>query len=111
MLRPPVPATNSATTAPISARPLETRSPAKKNGSALGNAQIDQLLQPRGAVDGEQVLMALVDAAQADHVVFEMIGKIAMMVAQMTSARCVFLTKMMISGAIATIGVTCMMIA
>ncbi len=40
-----------------------------------------------------------------------MIGKIAMIVAQMTSASCVFLTRMMISGAIATIGVTCMMMA
>ena len=44
-------------------------------------------------------------------VVFEITGKIAMMVAQMTSASWVFLTRMMISGAIATIGVTCMMIA
>ena len=43
--------------------------------------------------------------------VFEMIGKIAMMVAQMISAPWVFLTRMMISGAIATIGVTCRMIA
>ena len=33
---PPVPATNSATTAPISASPLEMRSPPKKYGSALG---------------------------------------------------------------------------
>ena len=40
-----------------------------------------------------------------------MIGKIAMMVAQMISAPCVFLTNMMISGAIATIGVTWRMIA
>ena len=39
-------------------------------------------------------------------VVLEMIGKIAMMVAQMISAPWVFFTSMMISGAIATIGVT-----
>ncbi len=61
---PPVPATNSATTAPISASPLETRSPAKKNGRRARDAQINQLLQPRRAVDGKQVLMALIDAAQ-----------------------------------------------
>ena len=40
-----------------------------------------------------------------------MIGKIATMVAQTTSAAGVFFTQMMISGAIATIGVTCSMIA
>ena len=39
-------------------------------------------------------------------VVFEMMGKIAMMVAQMISAPWVFFTRMMISGAMATIGVT-----
>src|SRR6266849_4652818 len=35
-----------------------------------------------------------------------MIGKIAMMVAHMINAPCVFLTRMMMSGAIATISVT-----
>ena len=54
--------------------------------------------------------MAGVDTAQADGGV-EMIGNTAMMVAQMTSAICVFLTRMMMSGAIATIGVTWRMTA
>ena len=39
-------------------------------------------------------------------VVLEMIGKIATTVAQTVSATCVFLTRMMIKGAMATIGVT-----
>ncbi len=39
-------------------------------------------------------------------VVFEITGKMAMIVAQMISAPCVFFTRMMMSGAIATIGVT-----
>lgn len=39
--------------------------------------------------------------------VFEIMGKIAMMVAQMTSATCVSRTRMMMSGATATTGVTC----
>ncbi len=40
-------------------------------------------------------------------VVFEMIGKIATTTAQTTSAIRVSLTQMMMSGAMATIGVTC----
>ena len=40
-------------------------------------------------------------------VVFEIMGKIAMMVAQMTSATCVSRTRMMMRGATAPTGVTC----
>ncbi len=45
------------------------------------------------------------------RIVFEMIGKTATIVAQITIAGSGLLTQMMISGAIATIGVTCRMIA
>ena len=43
--------------------------------------------------------------------VFEMIGKMATMVAQITNAAVGFLTQMMMRGAMATIGVTCSRIA
>ena len=86
------------------------RSPAKNQGSALGMrrrsivCQRDaRLIRNRSARPGSTL--------RSPSVVFEMIGKIATTTAHSTSATRVSLTQMMISGAIATIGVTCSRIA
>jgi hypothetical protein len=101
-----VPATNSATTAPMSASPLEIRNPPKKYGSALGIRSRHRvcirparLMRKRFTRPGSTL--------RNPSVVLDMIGNNATTVAQTVSATCVFLTRMMINGAIATIGVTC----
>ena len=53
----------------------------------------------------------LIVAMSSPSVVLEMIGKMATTVAHRTSATRVSFTQMMMSGAIATIGVTCSRIA
>ena len=62
-----MPATNSATTAPISASPLEMRKPAEEIGQRARDAQPPQRLQPARPVHAEQADEAGVDAAQAER--------------------------------------------
>src|SRR6185312_39240 len=107
---PPVPETNSATTAPISARPLATRRPAKKYGSADGACsrvrrcqRLACISRKRSASPGSTLRRPIV--------VLEITGNSATTAAHNTSATRVSLTQMMMSGAIATIGVTCSRIA
>ena len=103
---PPVPATNSATTAPISARPDEMRSPPKKYGNALGMRKRISVCQ--------RVARFILNSCcnpgftlRKPSVVLEIIGKRATSVAQITSESVGSFTQMMTSGAMATIGVTC----
>ena len=103
---PPVPATNSATTAPTKARPDEMRSPARKNGSAPG-MRSRQRVAKRPALFMRKYASSPGSTLRRPMVVLEMIGKMAMTVAQRVSAVGVSLMRMMISGATATMGVTC----
>ena len=103
-------ATNSATTAPISARPLAMRRPAKKYGSALGTRSRHSVCQ-REARARRKRSASPGSTLRRPSVVFEITGKIATTVAQMTSASQVSRTQMMTRGAIDTIGVTCSRIA
>src|ERR1700731_4709550 len=103
---PPEPATNSATTAPTSAKPPEMRNPARKYGNAAGKRSSRNVairLAPYNR--NRSTRSAGADASPAE--VLANTGKNATMVAHTTSAANGLLTQTMISGAIATIGVTC----
>ena len=100
-----MPATNSATTAPMSASPDEMRSPPKKYGAAEGMRSLTSVCQ-RLALFMRKRLTRPGFTLRRPRMVFEMIGKSATMVAHTTSAVSGCLTQMMMSGAIATIGVT-----
>src|SRR5580704_19074222 len=102
---PPDPATNSATTAPTSAKPPEMRRPARKYGSAAGRRSshnVAKRLAPYRR--NRSVSSAGADARPA--AVLANTGKNATIVAHTTSEANGSPTHTMISGAIATIGVT-----
>src|SRR3984957_15850116 len=103
---PPDPATNSATTAPTSAKPPEMRRPARKYGGAAGRRSshsVANRLAPYSR--NRSASSAGADASPA--AVFANTGKKATIVAQTTSEANGSPTQTMISGATATIGVTC----
>src|SRR5271166_1007051 len=103
---PPEPATNSATTAPTSASPPEMRSPARKYGIEAGrrsSRSVANRLAPYSR--NRSASSAGADARPA--AVLANTGKNATIVAQTTSEANGSPTHTMISGAIATIGVTC----
>ena len=100
------PATNSATTAPTSANPPEMRSPARKYGSAAGRRRSRSVAnRPAPYSRNRSASSAGADASPA--AVLANTGKNATIVAQTTSEANGLPTQTMISGAIATIGVTC----
>src|SRR5580700_1196016 len=103
---PPDPATNSATTAPTSARPPEMRRPVRKYGRHAGsrsNVSVRHRLPPY-----RQNRSANYGGAEARPVaVFANTGKNATIIAHTTSEANGLPTQTMINGAIATIGVTC----
>src|SRR5271166_5956214 len=103
---PPEPATNSATTAPTSASPPEMRSPARKYGIEAGrrsSRSVANRLAPYSR--NRSASSAGADARPA--AVLANTGKNATIIAQTTSEANGSPTQTMISGAIATIGVTC----
>jgi hypothetical protein len=103
---PPAPATNSATTAPIRRRPPATRSPARKKGSAEGRRRISSVCQ-RVAPCRRNSSCRLRSALFRPSTVLDRIGKKATIQAQISSAAVTLSTQIRISGAMATIGVTC----
>ena len=74
--------------------------PAKEVGQRAGDAQAQQRLQPRGAVELEVAL-------RRPSVVLLMMGNRATSAAQITMDAVGSFTQMMMSGATATMGVTC----
>ena len=94
-----------ATTAPISARPLEIRSPAMKNGSAQGTS-IRHSVCARASLFVRKYASSPGSTLRRLIVVLLMIGNSAIAVAHRVRATGVFFTGMMISGATATIGVS-----
>ena len=108
---PPVPATNSATTAPISARPPEIRRPAEEIGQRRRQPQIAQRLPARRAIELEQVDADCGRPSSARAWCSTGSGRRRRSRRRSAATASMSLTQMMISGAIATIGVTCRMTA
>src|SRR6516162_4407956 len=103
---PPEPATNSATTAPTSASPPEMRRPARKYGTAAGRRS-SRSVANRPALYRRNRSASSAGADARPAAVLANTGKNATMVAQTTREANGSPTHTMISGAIATIGVTC----
>ncbi len=82
------------------------RRPPKKYGAADGMRSCVSVCQ-RVALFMRNRLISPGFTLRSPRIVLEMIGNSATIVAQTTSARVGCLTQMMMSGAIATIGVTC----
>src|ERR1700677_4981981 len=103
---PPEPATNSATTAPTSASPPDMRNPARKYGSAAGRRSSRSVAILPEPYSRNRSTSSAGDADSVAEVIADT-GKNATIVAHTTSAANGLPTQTMISGAIATIGVTC----
>src|ERR1700733_5775913 len=103
---PPEPATNSATTAPTSANPPEMRNPDRKYGSATGSLSSHSACHRRAPYNLNRSARSAGVAANPAAVLANT-GKNATIVAHTTSEANGSPTHTMISGAIATIGVTC----
>src|ERR1700730_11070681 len=107
---PPVPATNSATTAPIKARPPEIRKPARKYGKADGKRShniVCHLDAPYSLNRSQRFASVLFSPVT----VLDTTGKNATIQAQINRASVVSFAQIMISGAMETTGVTCRMTA
>ena len=82
------------------------RAPAKKNGSAEGMRSRTRVCSAL-ALSSTKRSRKPGSTLRRPRVVLAMIGNSATTVAHRISAACVFFTRMMTSGAMATIGVTC----
>ena len=104
---PPVPATNSATTAPISARPPADAQAAEEIGQRARQAQCQQHLPARWRRRAGTGRADCGRRCCSPSVVFDSDREEGHDPGADQQREQVFLTQMMISGAIATIGVTC----
>ncbi|MNG26181.1 hypothetical protein D3C84_1111350 [compost metagenome] len=82
------------------------RRPAKKHGKALGMRRRNSTCQRLARFRWNRLSRPGL-TLRSPSTVLAITGKMATRVAQTTSARVVLLTQMMISGAMATTGVTC----
>lgn len=79
---------------------------AEEIGQRRGDTQSHQRLPAAGVIEAE-IAQQAGETLRSPWVVLEMMGKTAIRVAHTTSERVASFTQMIISGAMATIGVTC----